>query len=90
MEDLIRLLISNERILNKKNLNLKLTIKEAHYINNVMRIKVGKEIFITNGQGYLWKATKIENNCIKINNLDKPYLVQEKKNFFFRNCSSCS
>ena len=51
MEDLTRLIISDERILNIKNNNLELTNDEAHYINKVMRIKTGKEIFITNGKG---------------------------------------
>ena len=53
MSDLIRLLIQNERIISSKNNNLKLTKDEAHYLNKVMRIKIGKEIFITNGQGSL-------------------------------------
>ena len=39
MEDLTRLVISNERILNVKNNNLELTNDEAHYVNKVMRIK---------------------------------------------------
>ena len=62
MDDLIRLLIQNERIISIKNNNLKLTKDEAHYLNKVMRIKIGKEIFITNGQGSLWKAKNLENN----------------------------
>ena len=82
MEDLIRLIISNERIENNKNNNLELTKHEAHYINKVMRIKNGKEIFITNGEGSLWKATKIKNNFIEISQLDKPYLFQEQENLF--------
>ena len=48
MDDLIRLLIHDERII--KNKNIKLTNEEAHYVNKVMRIKIGKEIFITNRQ----------------------------------------
>ena len=56
MDDLIRLLIQNERIIENKNNYLKLTKEEAHYLNKVMRIKIGREIFITNGQGSLWKA----------------------------------
>ena len=82
MEDLIRLIISNERIENNKNNNLELTNHEAHYINKVMRIKNGKEIFITNGEGSLWKATKIKNNFIEISQLGKPYLFQEQENLF--------
>ena len=82
MEDLIRLIISNERIENNKNNNLELTNHEAHYINKVMRIKNGKEIFITNGEGSLWKAKKIKNNFIEISDLGKPYLFQEQENFF--------
>ena len=79
MDDLIRLFIQNERIINNKNNNLKLTNNEAHYINKVMRIKIGKEIFITNGQGSLWKAINLEDNFIKINNINNPYLFQEKE-----------
>ena len=79
MDDLIRLLIHNERIISNKNKNLKLTKDEAHYLNKVMRIKIGKEIFITNGQGSLWKAKNLENNFIEINNVNKPYFFQEKE-----------
>ena len=81
MEDLIRLIIQNERIISNNNNNLKLTKEEAHYLNKVMRIKIGKEIFITNGQGSLWKAKNLENNFIEINNVDKPYFFQEKEKF---------
>ena len=79
--DLIRLIISNERIINSKNTNLKLSTNESHYINKVMRIKIGKEIFVTNGLGSLWKGIKVDNNYIKIDNLDKPYSFQEKDTF---------
>ena len=44
-----------------------------------MRIKIGKEIFITNGKGSLWKAINLGNNLIKINNISKPYLFQENE-----------
>ena len=81
MDDLIRLLIQNDRIISNKNKILKLTKDEAHYLNKVMRIKIGKEIFITNGQGSLWKAKNLENNFIEINNIDNPYLFQEKEKF---------
>ncbi len=79
MDDLTRLFIQNERIINNKNNNLKLTNNEARYIKKVMRIKIGKEIFITNGQGSLWKAINLEDNFIKINNINNPYLFQEKE-----------
>ena len=79
MDDLTRLFIQNERIINNKNNNLKLTNNEARYINKVMRIKIGKEIFITNGQGSLWKAINLEDNFIKIININNPYLFQEKE-----------
>ena len=81
MDDLIRLFIHNDRIISKKNKNLKLTKDESHYLNKVMRIKIGKEIFITNGQGSLWKAKNLENNFLEINNIDKPYLFKEKEKF---------
>ncbi len=79
MDDLTRLFIQNERIINNKNNNLKLTNNEACYINKVMRIKIGKEILITNGEGSLWKAINLEDNYIKINNINIPYLFQEKE-----------
>ena len=79
MEDLTRLIISHERIVNIKNNNLELTNNEAHYINKVMRIKTGKEIFIANGEGSLWKAVKVNNNCLNISQLKKPHLFQEQK-----------
>jgi len=80
MDDLIRLLIQNERIISTKSKHLKLTKDEAHYLNKVMRIKIGKEIFITNGQGSLWKAKNLANNFIEVNNIDNPYFFQEKEN----------
>ncbi len=78
MEDLIRLLIANKRIVNNKKNNLELTKEEAHYLNNVMRIKTGKEIFVTNGEGLLWKAKKVTKDFIEIIALDKPYLLNKQ------------
>jgi len=79
MEDLTRLIISQERIENIKNNNIELTNEEAHYINKVMRIKNGKEIFIANGKGSLWKAIKVKKDCLEIIQLKKPYLFQEQE-----------
>ena len=79
MQDLTRLMISYERIENIKNNKIELTDEEAHYINKVMRIKNGKEIFITNGEGSLWKAIKAKNDCLEIIQLKKPYLFQEQE-----------
>jgi len=79
MEDLTRLIISHERIENIKNNNLELSKEEAHYLNKVMRIKNGKEIFITNGKGSLWKAKKVKNDCLEIIQLKKPYLFREQE-----------
>jgi len=81
MEDLIRLLIANKRIVNNKTNNIELTKEEAHYINKVMRIKTGKEIFVTNGEGSLWKAKKVTKEFIEIIRLDKPYLLQKQDTF---------
>ena len=81
MEDLIRLLIANKRIVNNKKNNLELTKEEAHYLNNVMRIKTGKEIFVTNGEGLLWKAKKVTKDFIEIIRLEKPYLFKKKDTF---------
>jgi len=81
MDDLIRLLIQNDRIINNNSKNLKLTKEESHYLNKVMRIKFGKEIFITNGQGSLWKAKNLVNDFIEIINIDTPYSFQKKENF---------
>ena len=78
MEDLTRLIISHERIENIKNNNLELSKEEAHYINKVMRIKNGKEIFIANVEGSLWKAIKVKNDCLEIIKT-KPYLFQEQE-----------
>ena len=79
MEDLTRLIISHERIVNIKNNNLELTNDEAHYINKVMRIKTGEEIFIANGEGSLWKAIKVKNDSLKISELKKPYFFQQQE-----------
>jgi len=77
MEDLTRLIISHERIENIKNKNLEHSKEEDHYLNKVMRIKNGKEIFIANGEGSLWKAIKVKNDCLEIIKSKKPYLFQE-------------
>ena len=77
MEDLTRLIISHERIEKINKNNIELTYEETHYINKVMRIKNGKEIFIANGKGSLWKAIKVKNDCLEIIQLKKPYLFQE-------------
>ncbi len=58
MRNLVRLIISNQRIKNLDNNQLKLTSEEAHYLNKVMRIKIGEEIQIVNGEGYLWIGIK--------------------------------
>ncbi len=79
MKDPIRLIISNKRIEDIQANILKLSQKESHYLNKVMRTKTGDEISIVNGKGYLWKATKLENNYIKIAQLDSPILFQENK-----------
>ena len=81
MDDLIRLIIPNERLENNMKNNLILTKYEAHYINKVMRIKIGQEILIINGKGSLWRAIKIKNNEIMIKTLDKPFLFEERKKF---------
>ena len=65
MEDLIRLLISSDRLKSSNNNNLKLTDKESHYINKVMRLKNGYEISIVNGEGALWKGKKIDRKNIQ-------------------------
>ena len=79
MEDLVRLIISNERIVNKQNNNLELRVDEAHYLTNVMRVKTGQKIFITNGEGSLWKALKVKDNLLEIIQFDKPYFFQERE-----------
>ncbi len=79
MQGLTRLIISHERILNIKNNDLELTEEESHYINKVMRIKTGKEILIANGEGSLWKAIKVRNDYLHINQLKKPFIFQEQQ-----------
>jgi len=81
MEDLIRLIISHERIENIKNNNLELSKEEAHYLNKVMRIKNVKNIFIANGEGSLWKALKVKNDCLEIIHLKKLFLLMVIKVF---------
>ena len=81
MRELIRLIISEERLKLSCNNVLQLTKKESHYLNKVMRIASEKEILITNGLGCLWKARKIKNNTIKILNFNKPFYSQNKPQF---------
>ena len=78
MQDLIRLFIPDKRLKNVENNKLKLTNKEAHYLNQVMRIRFGGEIFLVNGRGSLWKAKKIENNMIYISSVETPYIFEKK------------
>ena len=82
MKNLARLIIENKRVKNLENNQLKLTKEESHYLNKVMRIKIGEEIQITNGEGYLWKGIKNINNLIDIPNINKPILVQDKRQVF--------
>jgi len=82
MKNLARLIIENKRIKNLDNNQLKLSNDESHYLNKVMRLKIGEEIQITNGEGYLWKGLKYSNNLIKIPNINKPILVQDKRQLF--------
>jgi len=79
MEDLIRLLISSDRLKSSTNNNLKLTDKESHYINKVMRLKSGYEISIVNGEGALWKGKKIDQKNIQFSSFDKPHYFKENK-----------
>ena len=82
MKNLIRLIISDERIKKLENNQLKLSKEEAHYVNKVMRIKIGEQIHIVNGKGYLWRGFKNKNNFIEIPNINKPTLYQDQKKLF--------
>ena len=82
MKNLARLIIEDKRIKNLGNNKLKLSSEESHYLNKVMRLKIGEEIQITNGEGYLWKGIKNKNNFLEIPNINKPILVQGKKKVF--------
>ena len=44
-----------------------------------MRIKNGKEIFIANGEGSLWKAIKVKNDCLEIIQLKNLTYFKNKK-----------
>ena len=79
MEDHIRLLISSDRLKSSTNHKLKLTDKESHYINKVMRLKNGCEISIINGEGGLWKGKKIDQENIQFSSFDKPYCFNGNK-----------
>ncbi len=79
MKNVVRLIIQDKRIKNLENNQLKLSNDESHYLNKVMRIKIGEEIQIVNGEGYLWRGIKNKNNCIEIPNINKPILFQDKK-----------
>jgi len=81
MKGLTRLIISDNRIENLQNKKFKLSYKEAHYVNKVMRLRMGDQISIVNGKGSLWKGIKKDNNFIEIEEIDKPSLFQEKKKF---------
>ena len=80
MDDLPRLIISNDRLKSATKNNLKLTIKESHYLNKVMRLNLGQEIFVVNGQGLMWKGKKIQDNIISLPPYEKPFISQARKN----------
>tara|TARA_Y100001933_G_scaffold33929_1_gene28787 strand:+ start:75 stop:854 length:780 start_codon:yes stop_codon:yes gene_type:complete len=82
MKNLVRLIIENKRIKKLKNNQLKLSNDESHYLNKVMRLKIGEELQITNGEGCLWSGIKNKNNFIEILNINKPILVHNKKKVF--------
>lgn len=82
MKNLVRLIIGNKRIKNLENSQLKLSKEESHYLNKVMRLKIGEEIEITNGEGSLWIGVKNKKNFIEILNINKPIIVQDKKQVF--------
>tara|TARA_Y100000589_G_scaffold328364_1_gene372309 strand:+ start:2177 stop:2956 length:780 start_codon:yes stop_codon:yes gene_type:complete len=79
MKDLTRLIISNERIKNLQNKEIKLSAEESHYLNRVMRTKTGDQISIINGKGYLWRGIKKNNNFIEIPQINSPIYFQNKK-----------
>ncbi len=79
MQNLIRLLISSNRLKSSTNNILKLTDKESHYINKVMRLKNGQEISIVNGEGAMWKGEKIDRENIQFASFDNPYYFKENK-----------
>lgn len=81
MDDLIRLIISDDRLKESLDNKLKLTNKESHYLNRVMRTKLGQEIFITNGKGLLWRGIKIQDNCLKVPPYKQYSLFHEKQKF---------
>jgi len=82
MKNIVRLIIANKRIKNLKNNQLKLSDEESHYLNKVMRLKIGEELQIINGEGYLWLGIKNKNNFVEIPNINQPILVQNKKKLF--------
>jgi len=82
MRNLVRLLIADKRIKKLKNNKLELSKEESHYLNKVMRLKIGEEVQIINGEGYLWSGIKSKNDLIEIPNINKPTLVQNKKKVF--------
>ncbi len=79
MDDLIRIIVTDERIKNMDNNKFKLTSKESHYLNKVMRMKNDKEVFIVNGLGSIWKGNKVNDNFIELNKDQEPFFFREKK-----------
>jgi len=79
MEDPIRLFISSDRLKSSTNNKLKLSDKESHYINKVMRLKNGYEISIVNGRGALWKGKKIDQENIQFSSFENPHYFKENK-----------
>ena len=79
MQGLPRLIISNNRFKSCTKNILELTKNESHYLYKVMRKSINEEIFITDGQGSLWKAKILKSNIVEILDFNKPFLFQQSK-----------
>ena len=79
MDDLPRLIISDERIKSAPTSYLTLSLSESHYLNKVMRLKKGNEVFIVNGKGKIWKGKLIKEKTILLPDYGETFLSIKKK-----------
>ena len=68
MTELKRLLVNHYRIREsyEKGNYLELTVKENHYLSNVLRLKRGDQFNVIDGVGNLWNADIIQKNIVRL------------------------
>ena len=72
MKELKRLLVDSSRIkrIDSSNQLLSLKPRESHYLNRVLRLKVGEIFGVVDGIGHFWRASLQKNSFIRIDSIN--------------------